>query len=74
MSNLRHLTVSKYFEYLSVYKILFLFQLLSKSHIDLLNKLRNKDSAHSKALEALQLWDANKDPTSEKALLWLVFS
>lgn len=37
-----------------------------------MNKLKNKDGAHSKALEATQIWDANKDPNSEKALLWLV--
>ncbi|VVC28103.1 Hypothetical protein CINCED_3A015109 [Cinara cedri] len=43
--------------------------LLSKSHIDLLNNLQSKDSAHSKAVEATQCWDANKDPNSEKALL-----
>jgi len=43
--------------------------LLSKSHLDLLNKLHARDGAHSKALEATQLWDANKDPNSEKALL-----
>lgn len=37
-----------------------------------MNKLQSKDGAHSKALEATQFWDANKDPNSEKALLWLV--
>ncbi|XP_015368907.1 PREDICTED: TNF receptor-associated factor 6-like [Diuraphis noxia] len=43
--------------------------LLTKSHIDFMNKFQIRDGAHSKALEATQLWDANKDPNSEKALL-----
>lgn len=34
-----------------------------------MNKIQNKDNSHSKALEATQLWDANKDPNSEKALM-----
>lgn len=34
-----------------------------------MNKIQNKDNAHSKAFEATQLWDANKDPNSEKALM-----
>jgi len=37
-----------------------------------MNKFQIRDGAHSKALEATQLWDANKDPNSEKALLWSV--
>jgi len=37
-----------------------------------MNKFQIRDGALSKALEATQLWDANKDPNSEKALLWLV--
>lgn len=37
-----------------------------------MNKFKIRDGAHTKALEATQLWDANKDPNSEKALLWLV--
>lgn len=36
-----------------------------------MNKVQSRDGAHSKALEAT-LWDANKDPKSEKALLWFV--
>lgn len=47
--------------------------MLSKSHIDLMNKIQKRDGAHSKALEATQFWDANKDPNSEKALLWYFF-
>jgi len=37
-----------------------------------MNKFQIRDGARSKALEATQLWDANKDPNSEKALLWSV--
>jgi len=43
--------------------------LLSKSHIDLKKKIQNRDMVCSKTLEATQLWDANKDPSSQKALL-----
>ncbi|CAH1724243.1 TNF receptor-associated factor 6-like [Aphis gossypii] len=43
--------------------------LLTKSHIDFMNKFQIRDGARSKALEATQLWDANKDPNSEKALI-----
>jgi len=39
-----------------------------------MNKFQIRDGAHSKALEATQLWDANKDPNSEKALLWSVIN
>lgn len=35
-----------------------------------MNKIQIKDGVHSKVLEATQLWDANKDPYSEKSLLW----
>lgn len=34
-----------------------------------MNKLQYKGE-HSKTLEATQLWDANKNPNSEKTLLW----
>jgi len=37
-----------------------------------MNKFQIRDGARSKALEATQMWDADKDPNSEKALLWLV--
>ncbi|XP_029347356.1 TNF receptor-associated factor 3, partial [Acyrthosiphon pisum] len=43
--------------------------LLTKSHIDFMNKFQIRDGARSKALEATQMWDADKDPNSEKALL-----
>jgi len=37
-----------------------------------MNKFQIRDGARSKALEATQMWDADKDPNSEKALLWSV--
>ncbi|XP_050436961.1 TNF receptor-associated factor 6 isoform X2 [Adelges cooleyi] len=43
--------------------------LLSESHVNLLNKVMKREQVQHKALEATQFWDANKDPSSEKALL-----
>jgi len=39
-----------------------------------MNKFQIRDGARSKALEAAQMWDADKDPNSEKALLWSVIN